>query len=293
MKTYILFASSAILVASSDSVGAFTVPGAAMTTSSTSLQMVTVPLLGRFRRKREIADVKKVPIAVGDIIPEMDVEKLVAQGSSLEEEEGADSIAVPVSIREVCGTGSAVLVGMPGAFTPVCDSKHLPGYVSAASQLKNLGVDTVAVVTTNDKFVQKEWAKSRGVDDTKGVTLLCDADGDFVKEMGMAEDMGFGVGIRSKRFALLLQDGKVTNVLTDEGMEDCSATSADNVLAILTPAESKSELELDSSALMGVGGLLLLGASAYYLMSSGDAVMSFGAFTTTGSSSSFELLKQL
>ena len=121
---------------------------------------------------------------------------------------------------------------MPGAFTPTCTKEHLPGYVKQLPQFQSLGYDTVAVLTTNDRFVNIEWAKSVGASDS-ALKLLSDGDGDLVRLLGLSEDMGFGVGVRSKRFALVLEDGTVTDLLTDDGMVECGTTAADNVLKVL------------------------------------------------------------
>ena len=124
---------------------------------------------------------------------------------------------------------------MPGAFTPTCTQEHLPGYIKQAKKFADLGYRTIAVVTTNDKYVNREWMKSQGIADSKDIIVLSDGDGDFVKSIGLADDMGFGVGVRSQRFALVAENGVVTNLLTDEGMDSCEVTSADSLLKVLTP----------------------------------------------------------
>lgn len=152
---------------------------------------------------------------------------------------------------------------MPGAFTTTCSTEHLPGFVKNAKKIHSLGVDTIAVVTTNDRFVNQEWGAQQGLitssqDDSgkASITMLCDADGDFVKSIGLADDMGFGVGIRSKRFAMITENGVVQTLLTDEGMDDCSATSAANVIKVLSPevATSDSAIEIDGKVILGVAG---------------------------------------
>lgn len=153
-------------------------------------------------------------------------------------------------------------VGMPGAFTTTCSTEHLPGFVKNAKKIQSFGVDTIAVVTTNDRFVNQEWGAQQGLiassqDDGKAsITMLCDADGDFVKSIGLADDMGFGVGIRSKRFAMITENGVVQTLLTDEGMDDCSATSAANVIKVLSPESvtSDSAIEIDGKVILGVAG---------------------------------------
>ena len=235
--------------------------------------MVKVPFLGRFRGKRSTGG-KKEPISVGSPLPDVDVELLTGED---------ETIAVPVSVKEVVGHGKAVLVGMPGAFTTTCHSKHLPGYIKAAPKLKELGVDKIAVVTTNDRFVNDQWSKESGVTGSSNegaVTMLCDADGDLVNELGLAEDMGFGIGIRSKRFALLLEEGMVQQVFTDEGMEDCSSTSAEALVAALSPAVVENNDGLVSpSILAGIGGVFLI---ALYFLNAGNG--------GNGSSDAFSLL---
>jgi glutaredoxin/glutathione-dependent peroxiredoxin len=152
---------------------------------------------------------------------------------------------------------------MPGAFTTTCSTEHLPGFVKNANKIHSLGVDTIAVVTTNDRFVNQEWGAQQGLitssqDDSgkASIAMLCDADGDFVKSIGLADDMGFGVGIRSKRFAMITENGVVQTLLTDEGMDDCSATSAANVIKVLSPESvtSDSAIEIDGKVILGVAG---------------------------------------
>ena len=163
-----------------------------------------------------------------------------------------------------------LLLGMPGAFTTTCSTEHLPGFVKSAKKIQSLGVDTIAVVTTNDRFVNQEWGAQQGLVSSDpsakaAITMLCDADGDFVKSIGLADDMGFGVGIRSKRFAMITENGVVQTLLTDEGMDDCSATSAANVIQVLSPdaGAADSAIEIDGKVILGVaGGILALLAVA-------------------------------
>jgi peroxiredoxin len=178
---------------------------------------------------------------------------------------------IPISIRDVMGAGKSILVGMPGAFTPVCTTEHLPGFIAASSKLQSLGVDTIAILTTNDKFVNEQWARQVGLipsDDglrggaggtKKAVTILADGDAELVKTLGLVEDMGFGVGVRSKRFALICDNGIVTDVLTDvDGMDQCNMTSAANLIRILTPEEDSAEVDdVDQKTIALVGGGLL------------------------------------
>jgi peroxiredoxin len=153
---------------------------------------------------------------------------------------------------------------MPGAFTTTCSQVHLPGYVQSAKKLRSLGVDTIAVITTNDRFVNQEWGKQQGLvpsssSEAPDITMLCDADGDFVKSIGLADDMGFGIGVRAKRFAMITDNGVVSALLTDDGMDDCAATSAASVVKLLTPEQdtgsSDMAIEIDGKLILAVAGV--------------------------------------
>jgi peroxiredoxin len=148
---------------------------------------------------------------------------------------------------------------MPGAFTPTCSKEHLPGYVKSANKFADLGIDKITVVTTNDRYVNEEWSTQQGLFEKGGITIVCDGDGDLVKSMGLADDMGFGVGTRSKRFAMVTEDGKVVTLVTDEGLDDCSATSAANLLQILTPESALEEAGTGvDMKVIGAAGVALL-----------------------------------
>src|SRR5919112_4081950 len=100
-----------------------------------------------------------------------------------------------------------VLVGVPGAFTPTCHRNHLPGYVAKAEDFKTGGVDAIAVTSVNDVFVMDAWAKASGAD---GIEFLADGNGDFAKAIGLTIDRtGFGLGIRSQRYSMVVEDGVV------------------------------------------------------------------------------------
>lgn len=217
-------------------------------------------LLGRFRKQRDV-DQQKI-IEKGQKVPDIDVE-LLSRG-----EDGTIE-AQTKSLLEIIGDSRTVLVGMPGAFTPTCTAVHAPGYIQNKDKLQKLGIEKIAVMTTNDKYVNTEWSEQTGLlkesDIDGSVVVLCDADGDAVKEMGLAEDMGFGVGVRSKRFAMVTDNGGVMEtLLLDEGMDDCDATSAESLIKLLTPKDQVEESALDPKALAGVAGVavaLLLGTN--------------------------------
>ncbi|HEY4213536.1 MAG TPA: peroxiredoxin [Steroidobacteraceae bacterium] len=108
-----------------------------------------------------------------------------------------------------------VLFSVPGAFTPTCDAKHLPGFVQLADQLKAKGVDTIACMAVNDVFVMNAWGKSSNVGEK--ILMLADGNGAYAKALGLEMDAtGFGMGIRGKRFALLVDNGVAKNVDVEE-----------------------------------------------------------------------------
>jgi glutaredoxin/glutathione-dependent peroxiredoxin len=162
------------------------------------------------------------------------------------------------------------LSGMPGAFTPTCTGEHLPGFIENSSRLDKLGVDQIIVLTTNDRYVNEQWGNTFKVLGNKLFKFVSDGDGDFVRSLGLAADMGFGVGIRSKRFALVVENGKVTNIQVDEGMDNCSTTSAKNVIEMITPPPSElEEGESEMSRLVLIGGGALAAAVLTFMLASG------------------------
>ncbi len=113
---------------------------------------------------------------------------------------------------------TVVLFSVPGAFTPTCHAKHLPGFVQHAAELKAKGVDTIACLAVNDVFVMAAWGKASGVDDS--ILMLADGNAEFTKALGLELDAtGFGMGIRGKRFALVARDGVVQHVNVEAGGE--------------------------------------------------------------------------
>ncbi|WCT71870.1 peroxiredoxin [Sphingomonas naphthae] len=123
------------------------------------------------------------------------------------------------------------LFSVPGAFTPTCSAKHLPGFVEKAAALKAKGIDTIACTAVNDAFVLGAWAKASGVGDE--VTMLADGNGDFVKALGLTMDgSGFGMGTRGQRFSLVANDG-VVELLNVEAPGSFEVSSADHLLGQL------------------------------------------------------------
>ena len=124
-----------------------------------------------------------------------------------------------------------VLFSVPGAFTPTCDAKHLPGFIEKAADLKSKGVDTVACMAVNDVFVMNAWGKHSSVDDK--VMMLADGNGTYAKALGLEMDgSGFGMGTRGQRFALIVQDG-VANSVFVEAPREFKVSAADHILANL------------------------------------------------------------
>jgi peroxiredoxin len=158
-------------------------------------------------------------IAVGDKIPDVKVQVVGPEGP------------VPAETGELLGQGKVVLFGVPGAFTPTCSDFHLPGFVIRAEDLQAKGVDRIVCVAVNDVFVMKAWGEAREVGEK--VTMVADGSAVFTKAMGLEIDLtGGGLGIRSKRYAAILQDGVVTDLAVEAtlGLEE---SSADKVLAKL------------------------------------------------------------
>ncbi|WP_405233324.1 peroxiredoxin [Lentisalinibacter salinarum] len=122
-----------------------------------------------------------------------------------------------------------VLFAVPGAFTPTCSMNHLPGYVEHAKDFAGKGIDTIACMSVNDAFVMGAWGKDRGVGDK--VLMLADGNGDYTRKLGLELDAsGFGMGQRSQRFAILVDDG-VAKVVNVEAPGQFEVSSAETMLA--------------------------------------------------------------
>ena len=124
-----------------------------------------------------------------------------------------------------------VLFSVPGAFTPTCSAKHLPGFVAHADALKATGVDAIACLAVNDTFVMNAWGKSSGCDDK--IMMLADGNADYTKKLGLELDAtGFGMGVRGQRFSLIVNDGVVEQV-NIEGPGEFKVSSAEHALSQL------------------------------------------------------------
>jgi peroxiredoxin len=159
-------------------------------------------------------------IAVGDTIPAVDVRIM------------RDGAPVVVSSTEILGSGHVVLFAVPGAFTPGCSKQHLPGFISKAAELTSAGVDSIVCLGVNDVFVMDAWGTVQGVGDS--IVMVADPLADFTKAIGMDVDAsGAGLGVRSQRYAMVLQDGVVTDFMPEEGGFKIEASTAECVLTSL------------------------------------------------------------
>jgi len=123
---------------------------------------------------------------------------------------------------------TVVFFSVPGAFTPTCDAKHLPGFVELADKIKAKGVDTIACTAVNDVFVMNAWGKSGGVGNK--ILMLADGNGEYAKALGLDMDASsYGMGLRGKRFALIVKDGVATHV-NIEAPGEFKVSAADHVL---------------------------------------------------------------
>jgi peroxiredoxin (alkyl hydroperoxide reductase subunit C) len=158
-------------------------------------------------------------IKVGDSVPAVKVTQATAEGPK------------EVAVDELFRGKTVVLFGVPGAFTPTCSAKHLPGFVQHAAAFKAKGVDVIACMAVNDAFVMGAWAKDQGISDQ--VVMLADGSAALTKAMGLELDLvARGLGIRSQRFALVAKDGKVTHVAV-EAPGAFEVSKAEAVLAAL------------------------------------------------------------
>lgn len=145
-------------------------------------------------------------IKVGDKLPEATFMTMGADGPS------------PVTTTDVFAGKRVALFAVPGAFTPTCSAKHLPGFKDNVEAFKAKGVDAIACTSVNDVFVMGAWGKDQGVADE--MQMLADGNGDFAKDIGLELDAsGFGMGSRSQRYAMVVNDGVVESLHVEDGGE--------------------------------------------------------------------------
>ena len=134
-----------------------------------------------------------------------------------------------VSIKEIVGDEKVILFGLPGAFTPTCSAKHLPGFVIAIDQLKKKGIKKVVCISVNDPFVMNAWGKTHNVQDQ--ILMVGDSKGDFTKSIGAELNLtNRGLGVRSSRYTMLVEKGSVLKISEEEVAGKCEVTAAENFL---------------------------------------------------------------
>ncbi|XP_022983105.1 peroxiredoxin-2E-1, chloroplastic-like [Cucurbita maxima] len=161
-------------------------------------------------------------ISVGDKIPD----------STFSYFDPADELQT-TTVSDLTKGKKAVFFAVPGAFTPTCSQKHLPGFVEKSAELKAKGIDTIACISVNDAFVMKAWKENLNVEDE--VLLLSDGNGDFTRAIGCELDLSdkpVGLGMRSRRYALLAEDGIVKVLNLEEG-GSFTFSSAEEILKVL------------------------------------------------------------
>ena len=136
----------------------------------------------------------------------------------------------PILTGDYFAGRKVVLFAVPGAFTPTCSAYHLPGFVEFAAAIRGKGVDAIGCMSVNDVFVMHAWGKSAGAE---GIDMLADGNGEFTRALGLQLDgTAFGMGQRSQRFALVAEDGVVTQLMV-EAPGEFRVSSAESVLAVL------------------------------------------------------------
>ena len=142
-------------------------------------------------------------IKVGETLPNVDLALGTENGPS------------PIKAADYFGGKRTVLFAVPGAFTPTCSARHLPGFVEKAGELKAKGVDQIACISVNDAFVMGAWGESAGAGDE--VDMLADGNATFAQAVDLSMDAsGFGMGTRSQRYAMIVEDNKVTDLFVEE-----------------------------------------------------------------------------
>jgi peroxiredoxin len=162
---------------------------------------------------------RTMTIQVGDTIPSTTLKRLGANG--MEE----------VNTDDIFKGRRVVVFGVPGAFTPTCSNRHLPGFIDQSGAIRGKGVDEIVCLSVNDPFVMDAWGKQSGAGGN--VTMLADGNAELTRKLGLEMDAtGFGLGTRSKRFAMVVDDGKVTSLSVEPG-PGLEVSSAERILEVL------------------------------------------------------------
>ncbi len=158
-------------------------------------------------------------ISVGDRIPDVTLYHMSESGPA------------PISTNDIFKGRKVVVFALPGAYTPTCSAKHLPGFVAKADDIKAKGVDTIACLSVNDAFVMGSWGKDQNVGDK--VLMLADGSGELTKALGLELDLTTrGMGVRSDRYAMIVEDG-VVKTLNQEAPGAFEVSSAEKILQAL------------------------------------------------------------
>jgi len=158
-------------------------------------------------------------IKVGDKLPEATFMEMTNDGPQ------------PRTTADVFGGKTIALFAVPGAYTPTCSARHLPGFIDKAGDMKSKGVDEIVCTSVNDVFVMSAWGKSAGAE--QAVRMLADGNGAFASALGLEMDAsGFGMGKRSQRYSMLVKDGVVAELNVEQGPE-FKVSSADYLLGQL------------------------------------------------------------
>ncbi|MEZ7879652.1 MAG: peroxiredoxin [Rhodospirillales bacterium] len=157
-------------------------------------------------------------IKAGDKIPSIELKTMTSDGPD------------GITTDDLFNGKKVILFGLPGAFTPTCSAKHVPGYVQHADAIKAKGVDTIACISVNDAFVMGAWGKDQNVGDK--VIMLADGSAEFTKAAGLELDLvDRGMGVRCQRFSMIVDNGVIQSINIDEGTFD--KTSAEQALSDL------------------------------------------------------------
>ena len=140
-----------------------------------------------------------------------------------------DASPKETSLRQIIGEEKCIIFGLPGAFTSTCSTKHLPGFINAESRIKAKNIKQVVCVSVNDPFVMNAWGKANNAENK--VLMVADSNCNFTKSIGAEINLGHkGLGIRSSRYAMLVEKGKVIKISKEEVAGKCETTAAENFL---------------------------------------------------------------
>lgn len=162
---------------------------------------------------------ENMSIAVGDCIPNCTLAVMGSEGPT------------PVSTADLFNNNKILMFAVPGAFTPGCSMTHLPGYVVNADKIKEMGIDGIICLSVNDAFVMHAWGEAQNASDS--IVMLADGNGEFTQALGLEMDAtGFGMAMRSQRYAMIAENGKITHLNVEDG-PGVDVSSAETMMALL------------------------------------------------------------